>query len=64
VEGNNNSCYYEITDQSGKVVKKSILGKSADQVIIDTRDLASGSYYISLISGNKNVAGSRFIISK
>jgi len=64
VEGNNNFRYYEITDQSGKVVKKSNLGKSADQVIIDTRDLASGSYYISLISGNKNVAGTRFVIAK
>ncbi len=60
----NVSLDYEITDHSGKVVKKSNLGKSADQVIIDTRELASGSYYISLISGNKNVAGTRFVIAK
>ena len=59
-----NSYSYEVFDQAGKIVKNGSLGKSADQTIIDTRDLASGSYYISLISGNKTVAGSRFVISK
>jgi len=59
-----NSYSYEVFDQVGKIVKNGSLGKSADQTIIDTRDLASGSYYISLISGNKTVAGSRFVISK
>ncbi|MCO5261355.1 MAG: T9SS type A sorting domain-containing protein [Lentimicrobium sp.] len=60
----NGSLYYQLTDQSGKVVKTSNLGKRADQIIIDTRELSSGSYYIKLVSGNKNVAGSRFMIAK
>lgn len=60
----NGSLYYQLTDQSGKVVKMSNLGRRADQIIIDTRELSSGSYYIKLVSGNKNVAGSQFMIAK
>ena len=59
-----NSYSYEVSDQAGKIVKKGSLGKSADQTIIDTRDLTSGNYYITLISGSKNVASARFVISK
>lgn len=61
---NFNSNSYEVSDQTGKIVKKGSLGKSADQVIIDTRDLATGNYYINLISGSKNVTGARFVIAK
>lgn len=59
-----NSYSYEVFDQAGKIVKNGSLGKSADQTIIDTRDLTSGNYYITLISGSKNVASARFVISK
>lgn len=59
-----NSYSYEVFDQAGKIVKNGSLGKSVDQTIIDTRDLTSGNYYITLISGSKNVASARFVISK
>ncbi|PKP44982.1 MAG: hypothetical protein CVT94_19255 [Bacteroidetes bacterium HGW-Bacteroidetes-11] len=61
---NFNSYSYEVSDQTGKIVKKGSLGRSADQIIIDTRDLTSGNYYLNLISGSKNVASARFVISK
>lgn len=59
-----NSYSYEVSDQTGKIVIKGSLGRSADQIIIDTHDLASGNYYINLISGSKNVTGTRFVIAK
>ena len=53
---------YEIVDQSGKVVKKGTLNHSTDQVVLDTRALTPGNYYISLISNNKSVNSTRFVI--
>ncbi len=53
---------YEIVDQSGKVVKKGTLNHSTDQVVLDTRSLTPGNYYISLISNNKSVNSTRFVI--
>jgi hypothetical protein len=55
---------YEIVDQSGKVVKKGTLNRSTDQVILDTRDLTPGNFYISLILNNKSVGNTRFVISR
>jgi len=61
---NQTSGSYEIADQSGKIVKKVNLDRNTDQVIIDTRDLKSGNYYITLLSGSNNVASTRFVISR
>jgi Flp pilus assembly protein TadB len=55
---------YEVADQSGRIVKRGNLGRKTDQVVLDTFDLIPGNYYISLISASKNVASTRFVISK
>jgi len=61
---NYTSGLFEIIDQTGKIVKRGNLGRKTDQIILDTRDLTRGYYYISLITGNNSVARTRFVISK
>lgn len=61
---NHTSGSYEIADQTGKMVKKGNLSRTANQFVLDTHDLAPGNYYISLILSNRSVAISRFVIAK
>jgi len=61
---NYTSGLFEIIDQTGKIVKRGNLGRKTDQIVLDTRDLTRGYYYISLITGNNSVASTRFVISK
>jgi|GEM_PF-1600722 len=51
-----------IVDQSGKLVTSVSERKAQDQMIIDTRSLKPGNYYIQLIQGGKLLANSRFTI--
>lgn len=53
-----------IVDQSGKFVNSMTVSKSQDQMLIDTRSLKPGNYYIQLIAGGELLANSRFTIVK
>ncbi len=53
----------EVIDESGRKVSCRNLGRQFDQIILDTRDLKSGSYIFRLTSGDKYIGSANVIIS-
>jgi hypothetical protein len=53
----------EIINESGRKVYNRNLGRQFDQIILDTRDLKSGSYIFRLTSGDKYIGSANVIIS-
>lgn len=51
-----------IVDPSGKTIKTVSVSIAQDQILIDTRNLKPGNYFVQLVQGKKILTSSRFTI--
>jgi len=62
--GKKGNSIINIADQSGKQVKSISVIKIQDQILVETKGLISGTYFVQLIESGKMIASCKFVIIK
>lgn len=58
------SIFLTISSVTGSIIERRTIGKHQDQILIDCRQLNSGSYICKMTSGKKTLGLGKFIIAK